>query len=174
MFNLTDFFSPKDQNRKFEDADAIEITRNTIKFGSSLYQFRNLTGLTIGKIPKKNFPIVPTLIFGVAGILFLFFDQRWIGLISLAVVLFFVVRYLNEKKLYGLILYLNSGQERIFLSNDHKFLMKIVNGLYDFMSKQMEGSFTANFVDNSTHYKPIIVGRDLHGKAVTGDENIVT
>ena len=50
--SVTDLLDSSDNKRTFETAKNIEITKNTVKFGSSVYQFRNVTGFRVGEIPK--------------------------------------------------------------------------------------------------------------------------
>jgi hypothetical protein len=149
--------------RIFEDAPTIEITRNSVKFGTSVYQFRNITGFRVGDIPKEKFPLQLFLILTVAGILTFVFV---IGLIPLALAVWIIISHFAQIQKYGLILYLNSGEERIFISNDKSFLMEIVSKLYDFMEYQREESLV---IDMSNH--SISVGGDFNGKAMTGDRN---
>jgi hypothetical protein len=161
---VTDLLDSSDNKRTFETSKSIEITKNTVKFGSSVYQFINVTGFRVGEIPKNKFPLMPVLILTIGGILTVAFVIGWFLLIG---AIFLVVQYFTQTQYYGLSLFLNSGQERFFLSNDKSFLMEIVDSLYKFMETDSEGSITIDMSNRS-----ISVGGDLHGKAIMGNQNI--
>lgn len=162
--SMTDFLNSNDNNnRTRETAQLIEITNNTVKFGSSVYQFRNVTGFRVGKIPKNKFPFQLVMILTIGGTLTV---ALVIGWFLLLLALFLVFRHFTQTQYYGLSLFLNSGQERFFVSSDRKFLNKIVSILYDFMENNRD---EAVYIDMSN--RSVQVGGDFHGNAVTGDDN---
>ena len=77
MADFTDLLDTSDSKRTFETAKAIEITKNTVKFGSSIYQFRNVTGFRVGEIPKKKFPFQSVIVLTIGGFLTLAFIIGW-------------------------------------------------------------------------------------------------
>lgn len=162
---LADILDTNDSKRTFETSKSIEITKNTVKFGSSVYQFRNVTGFRVGDIPKNKFPLMPVIVLTAAGMLTIALGFGWILLI---IAIFMVVGYFNQTQYYGLSLYLNSGQERFFVSTDKNFLVQIVSVLYDFMESQSDGTVNIDLSNRSVN-----VGRDLHGTANTGDKNLI-
>ena len=165
--SVSDLLNSNDNNnRTFETAKFIEITNNTVKFGSSVYQFRNVTGFKVGKIPKNKFPFQPVIILIIGGALTVAFVVGWFLLL---LALFLIYRHFTQTQYYGLSLFLNSGQERFFVSSDKSFLQDIVSVLYEFMENKRD---EAVFIDMSN--RSINVGRDLHGNATTGDENTMT
>jgi hypothetical protein len=148
--------------RTFETAQQIEITRNVVKFGDSVYQFKNITGFKIGKIPKDPFPLMPVIILlaiGLATLLML------VGIILIIIAIIMIVKHNSKKDLYGLIIYLNSGDERIFISNDKEFQMKIVSTLYHFMENQDDQKVLIDMSDKSIK----IDGNVSHSSLDTGD-----
>jgi Family of unknown function (DUF6232) len=161
--SVTDLLDSSDNKRTFETAKNIEITKNTVKFGSSVYQFKNVTGFRVGEIPKEKFPLMAVLVLTIGGILTVALVVGWFLLL---IAIFLVVRYLIQTQYYGLSLFLNSGQERFFVSTDKSFLMQIVSVLYDFMETQGEGTVNIDMSNRS-----VTVGGDLHGKTTTGDKN---
>lgn len=161
--SVTDLLDSSDNKRTFETAKNIEITKNTVKFGSSVYQFRNVTGFRVGEIPKNKFPLMPVLVLTIGGILTI---ALVIGWFLILIAIFLVIRYLSQTQYYGLSLFLNSGQERFFVSTDRSFLMQIVSVLYDFMETQREGTVNIDMSNRS-----VTVGGNLHGTTTTGDGN---
>ncbi|MBD2610179.1 hypothetical protein H6G94_02625 [Nostoc punctiforme FACHB-252] len=103
------------------------------------------------------------LVLTIGGILTVAFVVGWFLLL---IAIFLVVRYFIQTQYYGLSLFLNSGQERFFMSSDKSFLMQIVSVLYEFMETEREGTINIDMSNRS-----VTVGRDLHGKATTGDKN---
>ncbi|MDF5722138.1 MAG: DUF6232 family protein [Rhizonema sp. PD37] len=162
---VLDLLGSSEDKRTFETADYIQITRNSIKFGSSVYQFRNVTGFRVGEIPKYKFPLQAVLILTIGGFFTLAFFVGWFLLLFAA---FLVIRYFMQTQYYGLSLFLNSGQEKFFVSSDRNFLIKIVSVLYEFMENQREGSV---YIDMTN--KSVTVGGNLHGNATTGDDNTI-
>lgn len=160
---VSDLLDSSDNKRVFETANNIEITKNTVKFGLSVYQFRNVTGFRAGEIPKDKFPLMTVLVLGIGGILTIVLVVGWFLLMAAA---FLVMKYFIQTQYYGLSLFLNSGQERFFVSSDKNFLFKIVDALYDFMENQQEGTINIDMSNRS-----VTVGGNLHGKATTGDSN---
>ena len=89
-----------------------------------------------------------------------------VGWFLILIAIFLVVRHLSQTQYYGLSLFLNSGQERFFVSTDRSFLMRIVSVLYDFMETQREGTVNIDMSNRS-----VTVGGNLDGNAITGDGN---
>jgi hypothetical protein len=178
-----------------ENAREIKITKRTIRFGSSVYQFKNITGFKVGKVPGWKFPrqTVWTLMWigglaiGIAIAIaafankgsFNFYSSNLyvtllaevtfvLGICLILIDLVILIAWLCQKRPLAFILYLNSGHEWMFMSYDRNFLMKIVATLYDFM----ESDDSSLFIDMSN--RSVTVGRDFHGKAVTGDKNTMS
>lgn len=166
--NVSNFppFNLPNEQRSFEQEKQILITKNVIKFGKSLYQFRNVTGFKIGDIPKKPFPYFAVFgCFILAGLL-PSFNQNFLAFIFWGLIAFLFYRHFNQTKYYGLIIYLNSGHERIFVSSDKKFLNQVVDKLYNFMEQAQEGTL---FLDLSN--RSINVEGNFTGSATTGDNS---
>jgi hypothetical protein len=74
----------------------------------------------------------------------------WISTV-LAALIFFIA--LAQPQSYGLSLSLNSGEEKFFVSNDKKFLMNIVNTLYDFMKTERNGVVNIDMSNRSVRIR---------------------
>jgi Family of unknown function (DUF6232) len=158
-----DLLDSSDNKRIFETANNISITKNTVKFGLSVYQFKNVTGFKAGDIPKDKFPTMAVLVLTIGGFLTVALVIGWFLLLA---AIFLIAKYFMQTQYYGLSLFLNSGQERFFVSSDKNFLFKIVDALYDFMENQQEGTINIDMSNRS-----VTVGGSLIGKATTGDSN---
>lgn len=174
MASITDLTGAGESDRTFETAKVIDITRNTIKFGDSVYQFRNLTGFTVGTIPKDKFPFQSILFLLIGGVLTVAFVVGWFLLLFAA---FLVFKHFTQVQNYGLSLFFNSGEEKFFVSSNRSFLMDIVSGIYKFMEDDRYESLRINIAEayiNPQIDKSVNVGGDLHGIANTGDSNTLT
>lgn len=163
-----------DNKRTFESARNIEITKNTLKFGQSVYQFKNVTGFTVGEIPKNKFPLLPVLVLTSVGTLTI---ALGFGLILVIIAIVMAVSFFMQTQYYGLSIFLNSGRELFFKSENRNFLLKIVSDMYQFMESQADGSVLIDMSSSTTHYdnsnRSINVEGDLHGKASTGDQSSI-
>lgn len=146
----------------------IEITKNTVKFGSDVYQFRNVTGF--GVCPVRTFKVPLPLIglFFIVGLfLFIFYTddhgQKSAGF-AMMFVAFLAFLYNTFWPLtYGLKLYLNSGSPLpIFISSDLKGLKKVVSVLYDFMESNDERTYKINIVEGNVEGN--FIGGDASGR----------
>lgn len=162
----------QDENgNRFETAKEIEINRSIVKFGTSVYQFKNVTGFEVGMIPRGKFPFqrfVILIILGLAS--FATPSGASVGVILLCIAgglfIFLYIFYLGVSTRYGLTIYLNSGQKSIFVSRDKDFLMAIVENLYMFMQKEQAKSLLIDMSNRS-----ITVGGSIGGSATAGDRN---
>ncbi|MCV6613329.1 MAG: DUF6232 family protein, partial [Amphritea sp.] len=130
--DIHQFVGHQSQDTVFEDANQIEINKNILKFGSSVYQFKNVTGFHVGEFDKEPFPrqlFILLLILGFATLVFI------VGIIFLGLAAWIFYRHRKQESVYGLAIYLNSGKQRIFRSTDKDFLYRIVNAMYRLMSE---------------------------------------
>jgi hypothetical protein len=173
---LTSIADSKSPARSFDAARNIEITKKTVKFGSSVYQLKNVTGFTVKKIPRKGFPLIGTLvlILGTGAITrssLYYFGPVYAGLLvlTLSMALMIAFALIRQRVRHGLSLSLNSGEEIFFVSNDENFLMTIVNRLYDFMEKEQDGVVNINMNNRS-----VTITGNSHGTINLGDRSQVS
>lgn len=69
MASVTDILGSTDNKQTFEITRDVDIAKNTVEFGSSVYQFKDVTGFRVGGITKNKFPLQAVLILTVGGIL---------------------------------------------------------------------------------------------------------
>lgn len=151
-----------DKKKTIDKDGLLEVTNKTVKLKNDVFQFRNVTGFGVGNVKTQKIPysfIFFTALFAwfapdimnVLGIVF----ASWIIWIIVAGMVIF---NLSRPELYGLALYLNSGDERIFITEDMEFLSKVVRVLKEFMEEPKKGK-----VINIT------IGRDFKGNITFGD-----
>lgn len=148
-------------SQTIEEKGFLEITANSVRLENDVYQFRNVTGFGVGDVKTKGIPfssiavlfllaLLSGIISGLSGWSWLL----WLLLIGA------IVYNVSRPKLYGLSLYLNSGQETIFVTQDVDFLRQVVRTLKEFIENPKPGK-----VIN------ISIGRDMKGNITFGDVN---
>jgi hypothetical protein len=142
-----------------EEKGFLEITVNTVRLEDDVYQFRNVTGFGVGNVKTKGFPLSLMIALAVLGLiggiipgLSSFSWLFWLLLIGA------VMYNASRPKLYGLSLYLNFGNETIFVTQNMEFLKHVVRTLKEFMENPKPGK-----VINIT------IGRDMKGNITFGD-----
>ncbi|HBL14118.1 MAG TPA: hypothetical protein DD379_22550 [Cyanobacteria bacterium UBA11162] len=154
---VLDGFLQTTENTTIEKAEFIYITNKSVKYGDDVYQFRNVTGFGIGEVKPKKIPILIILLLFIAGLIIMGFGASW-GLLPFLMGIAAIGFNIQQPKLYGLKLYLNSGESKIFITSDTIWLKKAVTNLYSFLEKAEEGN-----------YLSIQVGGSIEGNLVTGD-----
>lgn len=140
----------KSSNFTIERNKIISATKKTFKFGKSFYQTQNITGFSEGdinlgsKIPWKS--IFSILIIGLIMINIPFGDSniyqliRTIGIFLVIVASFgTILNFLNRKE-YGLLVTLNSGDKTLFITNDRESLKRVIRDLYNFIESEEKGN----------------------------------
>lgn len=152
--------SPQNTDRPIWDNTQIYITKNTVKFGLEVYQFRNVTGFGISPVKTEKFPLQWILGLFVIGLIAANNSGiRGVGIIiTIVAIVLFVLNTLMPKK-YGLKLYLNSGSPMpIFVTTDMEGLEKVVYVLYKFMESNAEGSYVVYSTDRSIRIEGSVGG----------------
>lgn len=154
---------PDDKYTEIVKGATIYITKKTVQFGSDVYQFHNVTGFGISRIKTGNiFPITWILVLFVLGLIIgNVTGNSSIGIIMVTLAIGGILSNVAQPKRYGLGIYLNSGHEKIFITNDVLGLKKIVAILYEYMDNKeklgtyvvniVEGNVTGNFIGGDAH-----------------------
>lgn len=137
-----------------EKAKVLYITKKTVRFGDDVYQFRNVTGFGIGEVKPKKIPFIVILGLFLLGIIMISFNS-FVGSIMLLCSIAALATNLSQPKLYGLELYLNSGDGKIFITRDIPFLKRTVGELYDFMESNKEETYTVTITDSTLLNSPV-------------------
>ncbi len=159
--------SPQNTDRPIWDDTQIYITKNTVKFGSDVYQFRNVTGFGISPVKTEKLPLQWILLLFVIGFSVANNSaNREVGiLMAVVAIVLFVFNTLIPKK-YGLKLYLNSGSPMpVFVTTDMEGLEKVVDVLYKFMESNAEYSYVVYSTDRSIRIEGDFEGNFIGGNA---------
>ncbi|WP_341733395.1 DUF6232 family protein [Microcoleus sp. EPA2] len=141
----------------------IEITNRTVRFGSDVYQFRNVTGF--GLAPVKNENLLPIQFILGLFVIGLFCanipDSSWriLGIILVLLAIWGFYANTSQPKKYGLKLYLNSGSPSpVFITSDMSGLENVVSVLYKFMESNSEGTYVIHAEDRSIRIEGSVGG----------------
>lgn len=158
---------PKDDKDRAITNTQIKITKKTVRFGSEVYQFRNVTGFGLSPVKNENlFPIQFILGLFVVGLFCANIPEwrLWGIIFVLAAIGGFYANTAQPKK-YGLKLYLNSGSPSpVFITSDMEGLGNVVSELYQFMESNAEGTYIINAEDRS-----IQIAGSVGGSVTAGD-----
>lgn len=151
---------PQDTDKPIRNT-TIKITKQTVRFGADVYQFRNVTGF--GLAPVKNetlFPIQFILGLFLIGLLFAnSSDGRIWGIIMILLAIAGFYANTSQPKKYGLKLYLNSGSPSpVFITSDMSGLEEVVSVLYKFMETNAEGTYIIHAEDRSIRIEGSVGG----------------
>jgi len=152
---------PKEDNDRPIRNTRIEITKQTVRFDSDVYQFRNVTGFGLDPVKNQNlFPIQFILGLFVIGLFCANIpDWRMWGIILVLAAIGAFYANTSQAKKCGLKLYLNSGSPSpVFITSDMEGLRNVVSELYQFMESNAEGTYVINAEDRSIRIEGSVGG----------------
>ena len=158
---------PQDTDKPIRNA-TIEITNRTVRFGSDVYQFRNVTGFGLAPVKNENlWPIQFILAVFVIGLFCANIPEwRFWGIIFVLVAIGGFYANTSQPKKYGLKLYLNSGSPSpVFITSDMPGLENVVSVLYKFMESNEEGTYIIHAQDRSIRIEGNFEGNFIGGDA---------
>jgi hypothetical protein len=109
-------FLQGDDRTSIAKAEVLYITKKTVRFGDDVYQFRNVTGFGIDEVKTKKIPWLFIFVLFVLGFIVGNFAQGW-GVILIMISIAAFLYNIAQPKMYGLKLYLNSGDGKIFITS---------------------------------------------------------
>lgn len=160
-------------NLTSQTATQIEFTQATVRFGNTIYQLKNLTGLTVGKIPPNEILAKTALSLCIVGALLLFvgatasiYPASMFGLTFIVLAALFKLIYDGQDNKYGLILNFNSGHSDFFESRDKSFLFDIVQAIQKLMDENAQ-RVEVNMINKSVN----VIG-DFNGNLHNGEKKV--
>ena len=150
----------------YQTGKEIRITKRTVSFGSNVYQFKNITGFSDGKIKRRLLIPCWWLVVGfIIGFIcinsnvhvgyfhfgkqYVLYGTKEIGIcIIVLAILGMIIDFTQEKK-YGLILTLNSGDRHLFVTSDQDRMFGVIRQLHAFMESDQDGAYVVTINDNS-------------------------
>ncbi|MDY7014947.1 MAG: DUF6232 family protein [Cyanobacteriota bacterium] len=133
-----------------EQAQLIYITKKTVRFGADVYQFRNVAGFGLAEVKTANLiPLKVILaLFAFGCLLAIVPGARSWGIVAVLLAVGAVFLNSSQPKKYGLKLYINSGDSKVFISSHLAGIKQVITQLYEFMESNTEESYVIN-IDQS-------------------------
>lgn len=135
-----------------EKPEPIVVTKKVVKFGSYVYQFRNVTGFGFANV-KKPYRVHPLVIltFLLVGTGLVYQSDKitqGFGMLILLLGVAGVIDNLTQPKRIGLELYVNSGDNVIFVTTDKSGVREVISQLCEFMESDIEDIKVININQN--------------------------
>lgn len=165
---------PKDAKEPVKvKTSLIKVRGKTLIYGDSVYQIHNITSLsfvdltTEKKIPRYFFIL---LFIGIVLLLVPDTTARILGLLILAVDIWLFVQHQRNRisERYGMLMAVNSGEQRILVSSDKKWILEVIVELYKVMNTEELKSLNLNF-DNHSIDRSINVENSVGSNFVSGE-----
>ncbi|NES19857.1 MAG: hypothetical protein F6K41_13225 [Symploca sp. SIO3E6] len=147
------------QSITLERDQVITISKRTVRFWKNVYQTHNIAGFSEGQVGRGSIPFKIIIIVFIVGLIVTPFIDAAI-LLSLAAIVGIVWNFFN-RKYYGLLLTLNSGDKKLFVTTDKEGLRQVIQTIYDFIEEQQDTTYQIT-VNNSK-----IKGNFIQGHADT-------
>ncbi|MEG4417991.1 DUF6232 family protein [Microcoleus sp. LAD1_D5] len=128
------------QSITLERNKVITITKRTVRFSYNVYQTHNITGFSEGEVDIGTIPWGIIIVFllgssivgmgnsGVGGLL---------GLVAIGGAIWNV----SKPKHYGLLLTLNSGDQKLFTTKQKESLKQVIGVIYEFIESEKEATY---------------------------------
>lgn len=152
----------------------LQLSSRTLRFGSQIYQLKNITNVAMIKIRPWYFVSIKGFI--ISGILFFVLAPietdfaRIVLFISIIIFIGGICERLIKKPYYALHLETSAGSQRLISSSDKNFIEQIVSKIYSFMD---DDSLDAKYVFNLEDRSIQVEGNISHAKLASGDHNIL-
>jgi hypothetical protein len=150
--------SVKENEVKIENSKIdIYITKKTVRFGSEVYQFCNVTGFGISEFKAKNLiSLIIILLLAIVSIIARIYGVKRLEIVTLVMAFLAIAWNRIRPRKYGFTLYLNSGDKRVFITRNRKFLNDLISVIYEFMESNAEGGYVVNIQNQSINDKSIL------------------
>ncbi|NER98847.1 MAG: hypothetical protein F6J86_34325 [Symploca sp. SIO1B1] len=125
----------------------ITISRRTVRFWKNVYQTHNIAGFSEGQLAMGTIPLGILIIVLIVGLVMSQF-QAGVGWLLILAAIGGIVWNFSKPKHYGLLLTLNSGDKKLFVTTDKEGLKQVIQTIYDFIETQQEATYQIT-VNNS-------------------------
>lgn len=153
----------------------LKIVDNTLVFGNTVYQVRNISSVTLADLSEThtiNMNVPSWYWFLVAlGVVLLFAFFIGIFVLGYAAYLFWQHSQLEKSRKvekFGLKLVMNSGESMILTSNSKDFVLSIILNIYRVLNSEEPRALTFNFETLQIEDKSINIERSYGSSVVSG------
>lgn len=154
------------QDITLENNQVITVTQRTVRFDKNVYQTHNIAGFGEGEVELGKIPWGLIIISVILGWVLNSFNLGVGWLLLLSGIAGGIWNFVKPKH-YGLLLTLNSGDKKLFVTTDKNGLQKGISVIYEFIETEKEATYQIS-IRNSQ-----VQGNFIQGKAgdVSYDSN---
>lgn len=128
------------QSITLERNKVITITKRTVRFSYNVYQTHNITGFSEGEVDIGTIPwgiiIVVLLVSSIVGM-----GNSGVGGLLGLVAIGGAIWNFSKPKHYGLLLTLNSGDKKLFTTNQKESLKQVIGVIYELIETEKEATY---------------------------------
>jgi Family of unknown function (DUF6232) len=164
-----------EQDNKTIKTSLLKIVDNTLVFGNTVYQVRNISSVTLADLSEiyavnMNVPVWYWFLLALGIVLLFFF---FVGIFILIYVgwLFWKHGQLEKSRKvekFGLKLVMNSGESMILTSKSKDFILSIILNIYRVLNSEEPKALTFNFETLQIEDKSINIERSYGSAVVSG------
>jgi len=139
-------------NVQLESKGVINVTRTTVRFSRTVYQTRNISEFSEGQVRMGLIPwnslaiiLIAGLVIGFSGFSIYQLNQdstlSLVVLVGAVLVMAGVAGFiwnLIDPQYYGLLITLNSGDKRLFVTQDIAGLRQVISTIYEFIETEKD------------------------------------
>ncbi|WP_434687585.1 DUF6232 family protein [Pseudanabaena minima] len=163
-----------EQEGKTIKTSLLKIVDNTLVFGNTVYQVRNISSVTLADL-SETYAVntnVPTWYWFLVGLgVVLLFVFIGILILGYAAWLFWQHSQLDKTRKvekFGLKLVMNSGESMILTSKSKDFVLSIILNIYRVLNSEEPKALTFNFETLQIEDKSINIGQSYGSSVVSG------
>jgi hypothetical protein len=136
------------QSITLEKNKVILITKRTVRFARNVYQTHNISGFSEGEVDIGTIPWTTIIVVLLIGLIAVGANGGLGSLLILLAIAGAVWNFVKPKH-YGLLLTLNSGDKKLFITTDKAGLKKVISAIYDFIETEKDATYEVSFTNNN-------------------------
>lgn len=130
-----------------EKNKVITVTKRTVRFAKNVYQTHNITGFSEGEVDIGTIPWGIIIIVFILALIFGSFNGVVASSLMFAAIGGAFWNFVKPKH-YGLLLTLNSGDQKLFITTDQENLKRVLEVVYEFIETEKDATYQIS-VNNS-------------------------
>lgn len=146
------------QDITLEKNKVITVTKRTVRFARNVYQTHNIAGFGEGEVEIGGIPWAVIIIVFILGLILNSFNLEVGWLLVLGGIAGGVWNFAKPKH-YGLLLTLNSGDKKLFVTTDKTGLKQVISVVYEFIETEKDATYQIS-INNSQ-----VTGNFIQGNA---------
>jgi hypothetical protein len=135
------------QDITLEKNKVITVTKRTVRFARNVYQTHNIAGFGEVEIDIGTVPWALIVVVFILGLILDSFDLGVGRLLVLAGIAGGVWNFAKPKH-YGLLITLNSGDKKLFVTTDKAGLKQVISVVYEFIETEKDATYQIS-INNS-------------------------